>query len=586
MSRSAALLALVLLVIGSVVVAPVLAQEGDGGAAARKLTLEELTPGGQKPPNAPDSVRQNGRYGEFVVKELPTGLLVDESEQSTSWRYLRPGTTIKRNHLQLWSKRAYGASDETYVVEIAYYQVGKQTVTNPETGTTRQETTAKNVTTHTQKVEFGGGYDYARIDLRDHYDGKVRTVMCVRQTNRPSCLENPGETRWTFYHHSSKATLPIDTNSAGARLGWAIVTLLLPFFGATVTTLYAGKKFVEAAKAGPQISAIWWVLAAVGGVIALIAGWDWFSNTLIRAPYLVPVAAGILLGVIAVEWFGRRTYGVGFLQFQLTDGFDPSDPESVEKAFDGQSGTDHVTDDSGDPRDAPGVLKAKFIVAQFARGDDGARSAIRKGIRKFWARARGATADLEVDGNMQTKIDVDGPIEELYLLDPEDDDPIEYLPEHHSIEWPDLVTYDDDGNVQIHPVPYLAGGFALAVSWMAGALLAGSGLLGLFVGALAIFATKIAQPRDGRLFARLAPVHYHHAVGSMLTHARGLADAKSWDDWFRSYAESEADKKAERKDLLEDRSQTQMERITDRYLGEANDDDAPVRGREEAPADD
>ncbi|MFB6368389.1 MAG: hypothetical protein ABEJ00_02110, partial [Gemmatimonadota bacterium] len=99
MSRSAAVLAFVALVtISSVLAVPAVAQSDDGGAADRELTLEELTPGGTKPANAPQSVRQNGRYGEFVVKVLPTGLLVDESERSPSWRYLRPGQTVQRDY--------------------------------------------------------------------------------------------------------------------------------------------------------------------------------------------------------------------------------------------------------------------------------------------------------------------------------------------------------------------------------------------------------------------------------------------------------------------------------------------------------
>ncbi|QLG64041.1 hypothetical protein HUG12_10825 [Halorarum salinum] len=571
-------------------VAPAVAQNDDGGAAARNLTLEELTPGGEKPANAPDSIRQNGQYGEFAVKTLPTGLLVDEAEDSNSWRYMQPGETVKRNHLQLWSKRAYGVPEEDYVVEVAHYQVGQKTVTH-EDGTTSQQRAAVNVTTYSRSVTFAGGYDYAEIDLREHYDDRVRTVMCVRGPTDPSCLRNPTDTRWTFYHASSQATLPVETNSAGARLGWGMLSLLFPFFISTVFTLYGGRKAVEKAKAGPQISAIWWVLTAVVGMFFVVLAWDWMSATLIRAPYLVSAAGGILLGVIAVEWFGRTTYGAGFLQFQLADGFDPTDPDAVEEAAKEAEEAEEAEED-GDPKDAPGVLKARFNVAKFARGDTGERSAIRKGIRRFWARARGATSDLEVEGNMQTRIEVDGPIEELYLLDPEDEAPLDYQPEHHALEWPDLITYDEEGNRQLHPVPYIAGIAALGFSYGIGSLAAGTGLLGLLVGSVLLFAFKIAQPRDGKLHANLAPIHYHHAVGSMLTHARGLADAKSWDDWFRNYTESEAESHADRRDLLDDRSESQMGKLFDRYVGTGTDE-APVRnghsGREdgeEAPADD
>lgn len=594
MSRSAVFLACVLLAAAVTGLAvPVVAQSDDGGSAAdRKLSLEELAPGGTKPANAPNSIRQNGKYGEFAVKQLPTGLLVDESERSPSWRYLRAGQTVKRDYVQVWSKRAYGADNQDYAVEIAHYKVGEETIETDDG--TRSRKIATNVTRYERTVSFSGGYDYAQIDLRSHYDQAMKTVMCVRQPNEPSCLENPGDSRWRFIHKSSKATLPIETNSAGSRLTWGIISLMLPFFAATTVVLYAGRKAVERAKAGPQISALWWFLTAVAGIMFLIVAWDWLSGTLIRAPWLVAMAGGGLLGLIAVEWFGRSTYGAGFLQFRLADGFDPTDPADVEEAVqEAQEGRDPAAEKGG-PEDAPGVLKASLHIAKFARGDTGARSAIRKGLRRFWARARGATADLEVDGNMQTRIDVDGPIEELYLLDPEAEDPLEYEPEHHALEFPDLVTYEetDDGETirKWHPVPWLAGGAALGFSWLVGAVATGSGLLGLLVGAVALFAFKIARPRDGKLAADLAPLHYHHAVASMLTHARGLADAKSWDEWFKSYAESEADSHAERKDLLDDRSESQMEQLFNRYVAR-DGDDAPVKERngngvQEEPADD
>lgn len=565
MRRTAAVVALVTVTVLLGLAAPGFAQDGDTGAAARHLSLEDLSPGGTKPANAPPSVRANGKYGEFVVKYLPTGLFIDESDQSPSWRFMEPGTTIKRNELQLWSKRAYGAADQEYVLRIAHWEKGTRTVT-AEDGTTRQEPAAVNVTTYSQTVTFGGGYDYATVELHPHYDDRVRTTMCVQAPEEPNCLQNPGEQRWLFYHASTKASAPIETHSQGGRLAWGYGLLVFPFFGSTIVTLYLGRQFVKAAKAGPQISAIWWVITAVLLGLFVLLAWDWLSDTLVRAPWLISAAVGILLGVIAVEWFGRTTYGAGFLQFRLTEGFDPTNPDADEDALATDGGQGEAQLDTGRPQDAPGVLKARFMVQRFAQGDTGERSAIRTGIRKFWARARGATADLEVDGNMQTRIEVDGPIEELYLLDPEADEPLEYEPERHELSIPDLLEYDEDGNrVAIHPTPYLMGLGALGFSWLAGSALTGSGILGLLVGAVVLIATKVATPVDGHLFARLAPAHYHHAVGAMLTHAQELGNAKAWDDWYESYVESEADKKADKKDLTDRRSQSQMDRLFDRY---------------------
>jgi len=568
--RRSAVLVLVVATVLVGVLAPVAAQDASSGAADRSLTLGDLAPGGEKPANAPASVRQNGKFGEFVVKNLPTGLMVQEGERSPSWRYMEPGTTVQRDYVQLWSKRAYGASEQTYVVRVAHWTKGQEEIT-AEDGSTRTEPAAQNVQTYTRRITFGGGYDYAEIDFKSHYDGRIRTTMCVQQPNEPNCLTNPGDTRWTFWHHTSKATMPIETDSAGARLAWGLGILVLPFFGMTTVTLYGGRQFVKKARGGPMISAIWWVVVAVLGGLFIMLAWDWVSGTLIRAPWLVSAAAGILLGVIAVEWFGRTTYGVGFLQFQLAEGYDPTDP-----AQDVEAG-------SGGPEDAPGRLKARFMTQRFARGPNGERSAIRKGLRKFWARARGATADLEVDGKMQTAIEVDGPIQELYLLDPEEEEPVEYQPEHHRLEIPDLLEYDEDGNLAaVHPAPYILGAGFLGLSWLAGQVLTGTGTLGLLVGGVVLLATKIATPVEGRLYAKLAPLHYNHALSAMLTHAQQLSEAKSWQDWFEEATKEKASRAADKKDLEDNKSQSQLEELFDRYVGDAPERDVP----EEVTADD
>ena len=568
MRRPAVVVLLAVVLILSALAPAIAAGDGGGaGAAARNLELDDLTPGGEKPANAPPSIRQNGAFGEFAVKYLPTGLLVQEGEDSPSWQYMRPGTTVRRNNIQLWSKRAYNADQEEWVVWIAHWQKGQREISNGE-GETRTVPAAQNVTVYKKTVNFGPGYDRAEISLRPHYDEAVRTTMAVAKPGE-NPLENAGPTRWSFYHQSSRSTISVQTLSAGGRLAWGLGSLVLPFFLTTVIVLYLGRQFVERAKAGPHISAIWWVISAIVFLFALVAGWTWISGTVIRAPYLITAGLGVFLGLIAVEWFGRRTYGVGFLQFQLTEGYDPTDPSDVEEVIE-----EAENGDAGDnPTDAPGVIKARFHVAKMAKGDEGVPSAIKSGLRKFWARARGATADLEVDGNMQTKIETEGPIEELYLLDPDEEEPLDYQPERHEWRLPDLLEYDEEGNLQkIHPVPYILGIGALGLSWVAAEALTGSGLLGLTLGGFVLAVTKVAQPVDGKMRARLAPTHYNHAVAAMLTHAKGLGEARAWDDWFRNYAESEAEKDAGVAELEDDRTTSQMDQLFNRYVGKSGDD--------------
>ncbi|MFB6134876.1 MAG: hypothetical protein ABEJ55_07800, partial [Halanaeroarchaeum sp.] len=198
MRRPAVVVLLVAVLILSALAPAIAAGAGgeDSGAAARNLTLDDLTPGGEKPANAPPSIRQNGAYGEFAVKYLPTGLLVQEGEDSPSWRYMRPGTKVRRNSIQLWSKRAYNADQEEWVVWIAHWQKGEETISNGD-GETRTVPAAENVTVYKKTVTFGPGYDKAEISLRSHYEEPVRTTMAVAKPGE-NPLTDPGPTRWSF----------------------------------------------------------------------------------------------------------------------------------------------------------------------------------------------------------------------------------------------------------------------------------------------------------------------------------------------------------------------------------------------------
>jgi len=598
--RSVALLAVVI-VTGSLVLGvwagPAAGQSGGG---ATDLTLEQLRPNGQHPANAPPSVRAAGSYSEYAVKDLPTGLLVQEGEESPSWRYLRKGTTVNRDKLQLWSKRGYSAEQKEVIVRVAYWTTKTRTVTTDD-GSSREETIARNVSTHSTQATLGPGYDYLTINLRSHFDTKRNAVMCVQEPEEANCLENPGETRWRFQHQTSATSKAAPVNSLGGQLAWGYGWLVLPFFGVASVTLYGGRIFVRRAKSPPNISPIWYVVGAIIVVLFLILGWDWVSNTLATAPWLISAVAGIILGIMAVEWFSSETYNALFLRFSLTDG----DPDPVgSPPGDGGARADGGEAELGvgEPRrpdDAPGVLSADAVPIPFARGEDGIRTAVRDGLRRWWARARGARADFKPDGNMQTRIEVDkGPYEELYLLHPEDEEPLQYQPEHHELTLPELIEHeevevDTEEGVEtttqrrVHLRPYLLGIGWLGASAGIGKLLAQSPILGLLLGAGALTAVKIARPISGELSANLAPLHYHRALATMLTHADGLSEAKAWDTLFRDLAEERAENKADKAELRDEQSTSQLDQLFDRFTGEG-----PVgrvsngESKEEAPADD
>jgi len=192
------------------------------------------------------------------------------------------------------------------------------------------------------------------------------------------------------------------------------------------------------------------------------------------------------------------------------------------------------------------------------------------------ARFRGARADLEVDGNLSTKIDVEqGPYRELFILDPEDDDPIDYKGEGHRFEFPELVGRDENGRITINTRAILGGGFALGLSYLLGKFLLASGLLGLTVGAVLLFVGKVAQPDPGHLKANLAPIHYGNALSTLFGHAKALGEARTWEDLYDEVTAEKASNKAEKQRLNDRRSTSQTDEIVDEFVGD-----------QEAPADD
>jgi hypothetical protein len=181
---------------------------------------------------------------------------------------------------------------------------------------------------------------------------------------------------------------------------------------------------------------------------------------------------------------------------------------------------------------------------------------------------------------MQTRIEVDeGPYEELYLLHPEDEEPLQYEPEHHELTLPELIEHEEveveteDGTKtttrrRVHIRPYVLGLGWLGASAGIGKLVAQSPIMGLLLGAGALTAVKIARPISGELRANLAPLHYHRALATMLTHADGLSEAKAWDTLFRDLAEERAENKADKAELHDEQSTSQLDQLFDRFTGE------------------
>ena len=588
MARPVAVVVLTLVVLGSVVGAvagPAHAQETVSNAttATADYSLDQLRPNGELPANAPDSVRASGTFGEYAVKHLPTGLFVDEGDDSPSWRYLRAGTKIKRDSVQLWSKRGYGQPSKDVTVRIAYWGTDRAEVTRG--NATRTRTVAANVTTHTVDASLAGGYDYVDIPLQSHLDSSQEVTMCIEETGEPNCLANPGSSRWRFTHATSAAAQTISYNTAGGQIAWAIGILVLPFAGFSSGTLFVSRKMIRAARSGPNISILVWLGVLVALMITIGVFWDAVVSTLVAAPWVLAIVAGVVVGIVSAEWFGDKTYLGLFLRLRTTDVVDDAayQPRSVD-ADPEQDKTERpqsAADERGDYHkanllDTPGKLVADAVPLRMARSKDGTRSRIGKGFWKFLARFRGARADLEVDGNLSTKIDVEqGPYRELFILDPEDDDPIDYKGEGHRFEFPELVGRDEDGRIMVNTRALLGGGFALGLSFLLGKFLLASGLLGLTIGAVLLFVAKVSTPDPGHLKANLAPIHYGNALSTLFGHAKALGEARTWEDLHDEITKEKASNKAEKQRLNDRRSTSQTDEIVDEFVGdqEAPDDD-------------
>jgi hypothetical protein len=335
---------------------------------------------------------------------------------------------------------------------------------------------------------------------------------------------------------------------------------------------------IDEARASPGISYLVWVLVLIGLLVVSLVFWRTIQTTLIRAPWVFGVLGGIFLGVLATEWFGDSSYLAAFVRLRPKEGVDAtalgrssSDPLDVDAsvedaATDGGSSETHVADIDA----IPGRLTADIIPQRMARAKDGSgtRSAIKRAFWPFIARFRGARADMEVQGRPRTHIDVEhGPYEELYFLDPEADVPLEYKPESHSFVLPDLIYRDEDGNLDINAKAILGVFGAILTSGLAGKLLLGSTLIGIFTGWSILAVWKLYLPNEGWFRVRLAPVHYGNVLMTVLNHADKLGDLKSWETVFEEWHREKAENKAENKAIADRASASQMDQVADRFVG-------------------
>lgn len=531
--------------------------------------LEELRAGGEKPANAPPSIRASGTYSEFALKYLPTGILVRE-DNPNSWRYLERGTEVNRDTVQIWSKRGYGVDSQDLTVRVAHYVERQRTRDNE---TVR---VAENVTTYSIDATVGGGYDKIPVDMRSHYQQTHETVICVEMPGEPNCLTNPNGVRWHLNHQTSEAMQGIDLDSEGDKLAWGLGYVLFPFLVSSLSFMFGARKAIDAAKSAPRIP--WWVwpVILVGSVISLFGFWDQIVATTVRAPWSLSLVGGAIVGLVAAVWFGasrRRSMFFRLRPREWVDTAPPGDGNPGEVAADG--GPEPAADGPTKPGRARSSLVADLIPIPMVHGPDGERYHVAKGFLNWLARARGAVAPLEADnhdtgGSLQTRIDVDrGPYEEMYFLHPKADDEevLDYEPEGHDWSIPDIVWKDEDGwHVNLNLLA--SGGFVFGLTALLGEVLLASAKLGLLIAGVVIALWKFATPSQGKLQAKLANIHYIRALPTVINHAQDIADASTKEELFENWQNAEMDKRVDRQELEDRRDRTQSQQMVDRYLGE------------------
>lgn len=562
-----------LLVFAVVAVAVVSSLAVPGGAAGNESTptgptASELTEGGERPANAPPSVRASGTYGEYALKYLPTGLWVDDEIQTGDWEYLEPGDEVKRDTVNVWSKRGYGLEGKDVTIRVAHFSIVR------ENGSRR----VRNLSRYSVDATLSGGYDYVPLDLRSHYDRQVKTVICIEEPAESNCLEEPNGARWHLEHHSSPANQAIEIDSEGEKFAWGLGFLLFPMLGSALSFMFGARKAIERAKSSPRIP--WWIyiVGVVGSIIGLFAAWDQVVATAIRAPWAASIIGGAVLGLVAAVWFGDDRLTALFLRFRASEWSDspPKDDEARQAAADGGT-VDASSDEGGRPSVAsPGRASSSIVIDAFpipmVRGANGDRYHVANGFWNWIARARGALAALRTRDDskpIQTRVEVDqGPYEEAYILDPEEssEDVLDYDPEGHRWEVPRILWKDEDG-WHFNGGTLLSGAIVFALLSLAGKILLASSALGLLLGGVVIAVWKFAEPDDGHLEVSLASVHYRRALPFVLRHVEAITEASTTDTLFENWTEAEIDNRLERRELEDKRDRSRMDRLIDKHLG-------------------
>ena len=515
------------------------AESGNSGDVERPETgpynLTELRDGGRQPANAPPSVRPQGRSNSFWLRHVPTGLFQSSDDESAR-KYLRPDTTINRDQVYLGAFRGCDSDQATVTVTVVYWEEGTVEVPDGNGGTVQQRAAVNQTVEEVEVTLAGGDYAETRIDLRSNYDDVEHVTMWIEGEQ--------GTVQWTFEHRTSQAAKSIALDSRGDAISWAAWMFLLPGFATAIAFVAIDRRLLERAGAGPQLGILEYGLVSFGLLIA--GGFVWFDGmiqVMATQPWVLGVAGGLVVGLITVEVFGDQTSKVAFLRFDL--------------------------EESKIHEDGSGVMEVELQTKKIVNLSDG-KAIVRRGLRRFIARARGAVPMIDWDGDPKTSIEAtdDSDVDEVFLIDPMADEAVDHESPSWSIdvlEWRD----DEEGLMRFIPrvdvVPVSIAGAVVMMSWAVGKAWFNSGAFGTIIGVLAALA-YLATPSARETIINLAPAHYDSVVANMLQQAEGFEEQADREYYKNEYYKELGSNLADRKSEQENAEMSRMESVMSEFV--------------------
>ncbi|WP_158855594.1 hypothetical protein [Halorhabdus sp. CUG00001] len=445
MTRRSVIVALAGLLVVSSLGGLVIAQQGTPDAGG-DLTLAELKDDG-KHHGVTGARIVPGQEQVFYLEHIPANQPWKSVSSESNGPKFGSGQTLQTNTLYLRTIRT-DPEPQTLNVTIAFWDRGSRMVEDG--NVTREEAVAANVTTTTQTVTLGQGWAVTPIDFPKH-DSEVRATMWIE--------EYPDSARWVFSHKSVAFTQPIGVGTWSEFVVLAAGFVIVPAlaFGA-----YGGRKvrsWVDRAGAPPGHGFLYYFLAAT-----ILAGLSLYGLYAFVAELIVaaPIVLGLYVGVVYVGYMlathegntSRKLFWQPHIE--SVEAFAKTKIPSIGADADAEEGDGNTVSFS---EDMPfGTMRSYRILDE---GQDGL-SIVRDGWLAFLARLKGGRAKIENVDELRTRFQLwNSGWDEVFIVDPDADQLIEYEPPGLSLKTPEI----DDWTDLVRPALIL-GGLGL-VAWQA-----------------------------------------------------------------------------------------------------------------------